>query len=88
VQSIYHHQSDMWTLSMWKEDEVSFRDHHIIDDLEKLQLDLGNDLVNNKNTAPRPEQYENQFNVITLIGLTESAKRDTAEASTTLHIIV
>ena len=78
------HKSDLWTMSMWKEDEVSFRDHHILDDIEKLQLDIANDLVNDKNTAPRPEQYEVEFNVITLIGLTESAKRDTAETSTTL----
>ena len=74
----------MWTLSMWKEDEVSFRDHHIIDDMEKLQMDLAHDLVNNKNTAPRPIGFENTFNVITLIGLTESAKRDTGEVATTL----
>ena len=78
------HQADMWTMSMWKENETSFRDHHIIDDLESLQMDLANDLVNNKNTAPRPIQLENTFNVITLIGLTESAKRDTGEVATTL----
>jgi hypothetical protein len=78
------YQADMWTMSMWKKDEVSFRDHHIIDDMEKLQMDLAHDLVNNKNTAPRPIGFENTFNVITLIGLTESAKRDTGEVATTL----
>lgn len=78
------HQADLWTLSMWKANEVSFRDHHIIDDIESLQLELANDLLNNKFTTPRPEQYINTFNIITLIGLTESAKRDTGETSSTL----
>jgi hypothetical protein len=78
------HKSDMWTMSMFKEEDVSFRDHHILDDLEKLQLDMAHDLVNGTNTSPKPEQMAVEFNVITLIGLTESAKRDTNEVSTTL----
>jgi len=78
------HKSDFWTMSMWKDDEFSYRDHHILDDVEKIQQELYNDLINDKFTTPRPEQYINEFNVITLIGLTESAKRDTGEVSTTL----
>jgi hypothetical protein len=78
------HKADMWTMSMFKEGDVSFRDNHILDDMEKLQLDIANDLINGKNTAPRPEQMAVEFNVITSIGLTESAKRDTNEVSTFL----
>jgi len=75
---------DVWTLSGWREDEVQFNRNHIIDEVEKLQLELANDIVNNKHTAPRPTYFENADNILTLIGLTESAKRDTGETSTTL----
>jgi len=78
------HQSDMWTLSKWNEDEVQFNRSHILDDIEKLQLEISNDLINDKVTSPRPEQFINTYNVITLIGLTESAKRDTGEVATSL----
>lgn len=75
---------DVWTLSGWNENEIQFNRNHIIDEVEKLQLEIANDLINNKNTAPRPTYLENVDNVITLIGLTESAKRDTGEVATTL----
>ena len=75
---------DVWTVSGWKENDVQFKGNKIIDQVEKLQLELANDIINNKNTAPRPTYFENVDNVITLIGLTESAKRDTGEVSTTL----
>lgn len=78
------HKHDLWTISAWKENEVQLSRNHIIDDVEKLQLELANDLINNKNTTARPIYFENVDNVITLIGLTESVKRDTAETSTTL----
>ena len=77
-------QHDIWTVSGWKENEVQLKGTHIIDQMEKLQLELANDLVNDKNTTARPTYFENVDNVITLIGLTESAKRDTGEVSTTL----
>jgi hypothetical protein len=75
---------DVWTVSGWKENEVQLKGDRILDQVEKLQLELANDLMNNKNTTPRPTYFENVDNVITLIGLTESAKRDTGETSTTL----
>jgi len=75
---------DVWTVSGWKENEVQLKGTHILDQMEKLQLELANDLVNNKNTTARPTYFENVDNVITLIGLTESAKRDTAESATSL----
>mgnify|MGYP003675382145 CR=1 FL=1 len=82
-----HHisyQHDLWTMSGWKENEVQLKGCHIIDQVEKLQLELANDIVNGKNTTARPMYLETTDNVITLIGLTESAKRDTGEVSTTL----
>ena len=75
---------DIWTVSGWKENEVQLKGCHIIDQVEKLQLELANDIVNGKNTTARPTYFENVDNVITLIGLTESAKRDTGEVATTL----
>ena len=75
---------DVWTLSGWREDEVQFNRNHIIDEVEKLQLELANDIINNKHTAPMPTYFENADNILTLIGLTESAKRDTGETSTSL----
>ena len=75
---------DVWTLSGWKENEVQFNPNHIIDQVEKIQLELANDLINNKHTTPMPIYFENADNILTLIGLTESAKRDTAEVATSL----
>jgi len=47
-------------------------------------MELANDIVNNRHTTPMPTYFENADNILTLIGLTESAKRDTGEVSTTL----
>ena len=76
-------QTDLWTLSAFKEKEISFKETHIIDEIEKYQQELLNDLSNNKHTTARPIYYENAYNIITSIGLTQSAKRDTGEVSTT-----
>ena len=77
-------KTDNWILTGWRENDVQFNKNHIIDQMEKLERDLYNDLINNKNTCPRPDYLENVNNIITLIGLTESAKRDTAEVSTSI----
>ena len=77
-------QTDLWTVSAWREDEVQFKGTHIIDQIEKVEAELANDLFNGKNTVARPIYFENAYNKLTLIGLTESAKRDTGETSTTL----
>ena len=75
---------DNWVLSGWKKDEVQFNKNHIIDEIEKLEHSIYNDLINNKNTNPRPDYFECVDNVLTLIGMTESAKRDTDEVSTSV----
>ena len=41
---------DVWTVSGWKENDVQFKGNKIIDQVEKLQLELANDIINNKNT--------------------------------------
>lgn len=76
-------QTDLWTISAFKEKDISFRPQYIIDEIEKYQMELLGDLVNNKNTTARPIFYENAYNVLTSIGLTQSAKRDTGEVATT-----
>jgi len=80
-------KSDVWTCSLWNKDEVWFDNRHIIDEIEKLERDLHSDLTNNKNTTPRPVQFGNYDNIITLIGMTESAKRDTDEVSSDLQYV-
>ena len=76
-------QSDLWTMSAFKSNEITFRPQYIIDEIEKYQNELLNDLYNNKVTTARPIYYENSYNILTTIGLTQSAKRDTGEVSTT-----
>ena len=76
-------QSDLWTMSAFKSNEITFRPQYIIDEIEKYQNELLNDLYNNKTTTARPIFYENSYNILTTIGLTQSAKRDTGEVSTT-----
>jgi len=75
-----HSRRQIWTMSAWKKDEVSLNPKTIINDIEKLERDLLEDKLNHKNTVPRPIYFQNKENVITLIGLTQSAKRDTNDA--------
>jgi hypothetical protein len=77
-------KTDMWTVSAFKGNEITFRPQYIIDEIEKYQDELLNDLYNKKTTTARPIFYENAYNIITTIGLGQSAKRDTGEVSTTL----
>ena len=77
-------KTDNWIISGFKEDEIQFKKGHIIDQMEKYWKDLKNDLENKKNTIARPTYLDTASNVLTLIGLTESAKRDTNEVSTFL----
>jgi len=76
-----HQKTDWWTMTGWHKDDVWFDDRHIIDEIEKLERELHNDIINDKHTVPRPIYLENKVNIITLIGLTQSAKRDTNEAT-------
>lgn len=77
-------KADYWTFSGWRADEVKFNPRKIIDEVERVELELYYDLINNRQTTPRPIYFENNFNKLTLIGLTQSAKRDTDEVATSL----
>jgi len=77
-------KTDMWTITGWHGNDVSFTPTKIIDEIEKLEYEIYNDYLNKKNTTPRPYYLQNVPNVLTLIGLTESAKRDTDEVSSSL----
>jgi len=76
-----HKTTDHWTMTGWRKDDVWFDERHIIDEIEKLERELHSDIINDKHTCPRPTYLENRTNIITLIGLTQSAKRDTNEAT-------
>ena len=56
-----HQKTDWWTMSAWKKDEVWFDDRHIIDEIEKLERELHNDILNDKKTVPRPIYLENKL---------------------------
>jgi len=81
---IKRNKKDNWILMGFKEDEIQFKKGHIIDQIEKYRKELLTDLMYDRNTVPRPTYVEYASNVLTLIGLTESAKRDTGETSSTL----
>jgi hypothetical protein len=83
-QAHVHAGVNRWTLSLWNEDNITFNRTQIIDQVEQLEMELYEDIINNRNRAIRPKQLICTDNIITNIGLTESAKRDTGEVSTTL----
>jgi len=80
-----HLSKDQWVLSKWKSKDFPFKsDSNLYDNMEKLWNELKNDMDNNKHTTTQPLQHEVKDNILALTGLTESAKRDTAETSTTV----
>lgn len=85
----YMDKVDYWTLSGWREDDVGsyLRKGDIIDRIENLERELASDIENKRNTTPRPSYLQCEMNILTLIGLTESAKRDTGQVSTTINWI-
>jgi len=76
--------TNKWTLSLWNENEVQLKGSTVIDQVEQLEKELAEDIINGRNTSVRPKGLVCTDNIITNIGLTESAKRDTGEVSTTL----
>ena len=74
-----HLSTDQWILAKFRKAECTFRPTHIIDDFEKWQEEF----KLNPNTTFKPRKLEVTNNILALTGLTESAKRDTGETSTT-----
>lgn len=86
-----------WKFGLWNEDEVPFTDHpkRILSDLDKLWLEIQNDVENNRHTTAHPIDaqivlgsrfpklisYQERKNILTNSGLIEMAKRGTNEAS-------
>ena len=79
-----HAGVNRWTLSLWNEDDVKLKGSTIIDQVEQLEKELADDVINGTNKAVTPKVLICTDNIITNIGLTESAKRDIGEVSTSL----
>jgi hypothetical protein len=80
-------QTDHWILTGWKADEINFKNSTtIVDEHEKIL----NEIVECEGKPGKtvlPTYVETVNNVLTLTGLTESAKRDTGEVSTTIDYV-
>jgi hypothetical protein len=76
--------TNKWTLSLWNKNDVKLKGNHIIDQVEQLERELSEDIINGTNKAVTPKALICTDNIITNIGLTESAKRDTGEVSSSL----
>jgi hypothetical protein len=79
-----HSAVNRWTISQWSDDNIKFNKTKIIDQVEQLEMELYEDIINNRNRAIRPKKLICTDNIITNIGLQESAKRDIGEVSTSL----
>ena len=78
-------QTDNWIMTKWREDEVDFAKNPtcIVDNHEKLLQEIL-ECEGNPGKTVLPTQVEVANNILTTAGLTESAKRDTGETSTTI----
>ena len=78
-------QTDNWIMTKWREDEVDFAKNPtcIVDNHEKLLREIL-ECEGNAGKTVLPTQVEVANNILTTAGLTESAKRDTGETSTTI----
>lgn len=76
--------NDKWLLSKWREDEITFRPGHVIDDHEKIWNEMIECDFNPRKTII-PTQWQIRDNVITTIGMSESIDRDIGVVSTTVN---
>ena len=87
AEGLSHHikiNSDSWGFTLWDGKDVSFNPTNIVQENEKLLLEVQNDLMNNRITTARPKKFESMDNVILLQGIQESMDRDIGSASTQL----
>jgi hypothetical protein len=82
--------SEKWTISRFRKDELESQgiiygnNGNLIQVLDKIEQECND----NPNTSLHRLQYEKDLtNILLLLGLTESAKRDTGETSTTIDWI-
>jgi hypothetical protein len=87
AQGLSHHikiNADSWGFTLWNGSEVSLNPTDIVNENEKLLLEVQNDLLNNKVTTSRPIKFQSMDNVILLQGIKESIDRDIGVSSTDL----
>ena len=87
AQGLSHHikiNADSWGFTLWDGKDVSFNPTNIVDENERLLLEVQNDLLNNRITTARPKKFESMDNVILLQGIKESIDRDIGAVSTQL----
>ena len=87
AQDLSHHikiNADSWGFTLWDGKDVSFNPTNIVDENERLLLEVQNDLLNNRITTARPKKFESMDNVILLQGIKESIDRDIGAVSSQL----
>ena len=87
AKGLSHHikiNADSWGFTLWDGKDVSFNPTNIVQENEKLLLEVQNDLINNRITTVRPKKFEAMDNVILLQGIQESIDRDIGTTSTSL----
>ncbi len=89
-----HMSKNLWTMALWNADEVPYLREHpsrVLHNLDKLFAELQ---ATDRPTTARPEQlqlitagkilkYDQRYNILTNVGMTEIAKRGTAESAST-----
>jgi|TARA_R110002074_G_scaffold344668_1_gene515044 hypothetical protein len=87
AQGLSHHikiNADSWGFTLWNGNDVSFNPTNIVQENERLLLEVQNDLLNNRITTARPKKFESMDNVILLQGIKESIDRDIGAVSSEL----
>ena len=87
AQGLSHHikiNADSWGFTLWNGNDVSFNPTNIVQENERLLLEVQNDLLNNRITTARPKKFESMDNVILLQGIKESIDRDIGSVSSEL----
>lgn len=78
-----HLSTDIWITAVFRQNEIQFNPRRVIDEFEKWQ----NEFFEKPATTVRPKHFDLINNVLALTGLTESAKRDTGETTTTVKFM-
>ena len=78
-------QADNWIVTKWNESEVDFAKNPtcIVDNHEKMLREIL-DCEGNAGKTVLPTQVITANNILTTVGLTEAAKRETGESSRTI----
>ncbi len=73
-----------WKIATWDQSEFDSvtsikygKDGNMIEKMDKLWLEIAEDSINQKHTTIFPKQHVIEPNILLLVGLTESSKRDT-----------